>query len=40
MQTGLYRPAVTAFVIVIVNGGSRDVLAEFARISLAYQMKK
>ena len=42
MQTCFYQPAgtVTAFIIVTVNGGSRDVLVEFARISLAYQMKK
>ena len=38
MQTGFHQPAGTAFVT--FNGGSRDVLVEFARISVAYQMKK
>ena len=38
MQTGFHQPAGTAFAT--FNGGSRDVLVEFAQVSLVYRMKK
>ena len=41
--TWLFPPRLvvrTGTAFVTFNGGSRDVLVEFARISLAYQMKK
>ena len=43
MFTWLFPPRLvvrTGTAFVTFNGGSRDVLVEFARISLAYQMKK
>ena len=38
MQTGFHQPAGTAFAT--FNGGSRDVLVEFAQIPLACRMKQ